>query len=161
MTAPLWEIREATRSDWPSIESLLKKERLPTDDLTPSKSADFHVAVDSNTGEVVAAVAVEQLGATGLFRSLVVKNQYRSDGLGGQMTRTAMSSARRRGINELWLLTNDADGFFEKYGFVKRLREDAPDSVRKCREFAELCPASAILMSSRLVNICAPETRGE
>ena len=77
------------------------------------------------------------------------------------MTRTAMSSARRRGINELWLLTNDADGFFEKNGFVKRLREDAPDSVRKCREFAELCPASAILMSSRLVNICAPETRGE
>ena len=53
-------------------------------------------------------------------------------------------------MGEIWLLTIDADGFFESLGYGRRERDEAPEAIVGTAEFADLCPASAVLMSRPL-----------
>jgi len=60
------------------------------------------------------------------------------------------SQAASQGIRELWLLTIDADAWFEKLGYGARQRDQAPEAITRTAEFASLCPGDAVLMQKTL-----------
>jgi amino-acid N-acetyltransferase len=70
----------------------------------------------------------------------------RSTGTGSALLDHAENYSRSRRVRRLFLLTTTADRFFARYGYAQTAREEVPDSIRSTREFAEICPASSILM---------------
>ena len=143
-----YRLRGAEPRDWESIRSLLADSDLPVEDLDAEGLDNFLVAVD--TEEIVGMIGLEPFGRTGLLRSLVVAGNVRCAGLGGDLVTALESSARGAGIESLWLLTIDAERFFEGRGYSIVERDAAPDRIRQTKEFSELCPGTAHLMTKTL-----------
>ena len=140
------EIRRPRTSDYLPVREMLGAANLPVDDFIPEHLA--FVACDDE--QPVAAIGCERLGDTWLLRSLVVAEAQRSRGLGARLVGALEADAREQGVGEIWLLTIDADGFFESLGYGRRERDEAPEAIVGTAEFADLCPASAVLMSRSL-----------
>ena len=141
-------LRRAISDDWEAIRQLLQASGLPADDLGPDKVSEFLIA-EGGAG-LQGLIGLEGFGTTGLLRSLVVARSVRGSGLGSKLVAALESAAQAAGISELWLLTIDAERFFERLGFVIARRDDAPDSIRGTEEFRDLCPDTALLMVKTL-----------
>lgn len=141
-------LRQARDDDWAQVSTLLAEAGLPVDDLGPDRLDGFLVAEDGD--DVVGLIGLQIFGTTGLLRSLVVEKSARSAGLGGKLIGALESAAQTAGIEDLWLLTIDAERFFERQGFEIVEREVAPDSIRGSDEFSALCPDTAWLMTKSL-----------
>jgi len=142
-------LRQATREDWSAVQNLLLASGLPVDDLGAEKLDGFLIAEhDNNT---VGLIGLENFGTVGLLRSLVVEKSARSTGLGGKLVGSLESAAEASGIAELWLLTIDAERFFQRHNFEIVDRAAAPDEIRQTDEFSGLCPDTAHLMRKALV----------
>jgi len=53
-------------------------------------------------------------------------------------------------VRALYLLTSTAESYFERRGYRRIDRAEAPPSIQATREFASLCPASCAFMFKRL-----------
>ena len=142
-------LRQASIDDWDMIEALLLESSLPIDDLDSEKVPDFLVAEDES--EVIGLIGLQLYDKIGLLRSLVVAKKARSLGLGGKLVGSLESAAQAAGVRELWLLTVDAEKFFERHGFEIAERDTAPESIQRSEEFSDLCPGTAFLMRKSLV----------
>ncbi len=142
------EIRPAQASDLTVAMAWLSGEGLPTDDLTADHMDAFIVATQA--GEPVGMIGYEKFGNVGLLRSLVVDEAGRGAGLGERLVAELELTARNEHIDELWLLTIDADPFFARHGYVVSERDAAPEAIRDTAEFSTLCPGDAVLMHKRL-----------
>ena len=142
-------IRAARVSDWPRGQALLQAAGLPVDDLDENKLIDFLVAEKAN--QVVGMIGVENFGAVGLLRSLVVAEDVRGLGVGEQLVSALEAAAVAADVTQLWLLTIDAQDFFIRFGFSVVERAGAPNPIQATEEFSELCPDSAHLMVKYLV----------
>ena len=140
--------RRATAADLGTLQAWLDAAGLPSADLVQPPLPDFLIATDG--GSDVGAVGVEQFGALGLLRSLIVVESKRGSGAGSFLLDSMEESARANGIRELWLLTIDAQAYFQTHGYRSRQRQEAPPPIRGTAEFADLCPADAVLMSKRI-----------
>lgn len=142
-------LRQATPQDWSAVQDLLLASGLPVDDLGADKLDGFLIAEhDNNT---VGLIGLEIYGTVGLLRSLVVEKRARRTGLGGKLVGSLESAAETAGIAELWLLTIDAEQFFQRHNFEIVERTAAPDEIRQTDEFSSLCPDTAYLMRKTLV----------
>jgi amino-acid N-acetyltransferase len=130
--------------DRAAVERLLAAAGLPTADLDTAR--DLRLRVVRENGRVVGAIGLERFGAVGLLRSLVVAPELRGRGLGGTLVDAAEQDARAAGLDLLVLLTQTAETFFARRGYVRIDRAAAPAAVRESAEFASLCPASATTM---------------
>jgi len=139
-------IRPASAADLAASIDLLKKARLPVADLSAERLA-FVAEIDDIFQGVI---GVESFGEIALLRSLVVSPDARGAGIGPALVTALQVACLANGALELWLLTIDADRFFEKLGFATRDRADAPVAIRNTQEFSGLCPGDAILMSKNL-----------
>ena len=126
----------------------LSDEGLPTDDLTVDHMDAFIVATQG--GKPVGLIGIAKFAKVGLLRSLIVDTACRGVGLGGRLGAARESSARSEHIDELWLLTIDADAFFTRYGYVVVERDQSPEAIRNTAEFSTLCPGDAVLMCKHL-----------
>jgi amino-acid N-acetyltransferase len=142
-------VRQAGDKDRPGIGALLAEARLPSEDLQRMDMADFLVA-RSATGRRLGAVGLERFRTIGLLRSLVVAEGARGNGTGRRLVERLEAEAAASGVRELWLLTEDAEHFFERLGYAPAERGDAPTSIRTTAEFSSLCPADAHLMHKRM-----------
>jgi amino-acid N-acetyltransferase len=141
-------VRRASASDWQSVRQLLVDAGLPIEDIGSIMLDDFLIA--ETGGSIVGVVGLQKFEKIGLLRSLVVAERARRSGLGGLLLGALEAAARTTGINQLWLLTIDADLFFARQGFEITPREQAPLSIRQTEEFRGLCPADAHLMSKSI-----------
>lgn len=141
-----FSIRHANSADWPSIARLLEEAGLPASDLSSERMADIQIA-ESAGGELLGGIGIERYGPDALLRPLVIRLDARRLGIGRALIERLEAEAPGRGVLEIWLLTNDAAGFFSRLGYAERARGVAPDSIGQTREFSSLCPASATLMS--------------
>ena len=141
-------LRQAVPGDWDAVQDLLLAAELPVDDLDPQRLGGFLIAEDGNA--TVGLIGLEVLGALGLLRSLVVARNARNTGLGGKLVGALESAALAAGITELWLLTIDAERFFQRHDFEIIDRTAAPDEIRQTDEFSALCPGTAHLMRKSL-----------
>lgn len=141
-------LRQALPGDWDAVQALLLAADLPIDDLGPERLGGFLIAQDEIA--TVGLIGLEILGTVGLLRSLVVARNARNTGLGGKLVGALEAAAVAAGIAELWLLTIDAERFFQRHEFEIIDRTAAPDEIRQTDEFSALCPDSAYLMRKSL-----------
>ncbi len=139
-------LRSTNAGDVALVAALLVAEGLPTEDLTEEALA----LIAERDGAVVGAIGLESYGDVGLLRSLVVATAGRSAGLGARLVDALEAIARDAGIDQLWLLTIDADAWFAKLGYEALGREHAPAAIQSTAEFSSLCPADAVLMRKHL-----------
>lgn len=135
-------------ADRAPVEALLRAVSLPTAGAADCL-CDAFVALAR--GEVVGVAAIERHGALGLLRSVAVASPWRGRGLARQLCTAGARRAASSGVTELYLLTEDAAGFFASLGFHACMRADAPRAIRESEEFRSLCPDSATLMRRSLV----------
>ena len=141
-------LRQALPGDWDAVRKLLLASDLPVDDLGPDRLDGFLIAEDDDL--VVGLIGLELMGTVGLLRSLVVEKNARRAGLGGKLVGALESAAEAAGIAELWLLTIDAEKFFQRHNYEIVNREQAPEELRQSDEFRSLCPDTAYLMRKSL-----------
>lgn len=129
------------------VETLLDRNDLPTADVR-SKFDCFYVAYDGD--ERVGIGGIEPYGEMGLLRSVVVEHSNRGLGYGTALCTALEREAAAAGIDELYLLTTTASGFFAERGYVEIDRSCVPDAIRRTAEFDELCPSTAVCMRNSL-----------
>lgn len=142
------QIPIASKPSRSAVAALLDASDLPSADLSDAHMEHFFFC-----GPAVAPTAlvgVELCGSSALLRSLVVRPEHRSIGLGAALVDHAEAYARARGVRAIYLLTTTAEEFFQSRGYVTAARAGAPPEIAATREFAAICPASSAFMSKRL-----------
>lgn len=137
--------RTATKEDLRSIVRLLETCELPSNDVDVHLH-DFIVAKEADS--VVGCIGMEPEGQ--LLRSLAVDPSHQNRGVAQHLCEELLHHAKEQGIQQIFLLTTTAAKFFDKIGFERKDREEAPETIRKNRQFTELCPSSAVLMWKKL-----------
>ena len=136
-------IRPATEADLPRVEQLLADSSLP---LTGVREALKDFVVAEAGGDLVGVAGLEVCCDDALLRSVAVRPEWRSKGVGRALVTRAISDAEARGLRALYLLTTTAERYFPTFGFKQITREQVPEDVRKTDEFTTACPASATVM---------------
>lgn len=140
-------LRPAKNSDLPRVERLLTESSLPLDGV---KEALPTFAVAELGDDLVGVAGLEICCDDALLRSVAVRPEWRSKGVGRALVTRVIADAEARGLRALYLLTTTAEHYFPSFGFSKITRDDVPDAVRETKEFTEACPASATVMSRLL-----------
>ena len=140
-------IRHAGGEDLPAVLQLLWECHLPTDDVS-AIIGDFWIAHSGS--DLVGIIALECFGQVGLLRSLAVTPRHRNRGAAQVLCKRVLEDARDRAVVDLYLLTTDADAYFDRHGFAVIDRDEAPAAIKSTQQFAELCPDSAIVMHRRV-----------
>ena len=130
------------------VTAALRKVGLPADDV----EAPDRLFWRFETADLVPVGfgGLELYGTDALLRSLVTLPPLRHQGMGAAMAAILEVEARALGCRTLWLLTTTAAEFFTELGYAACERSEAPEPIRQSRQFSELCPASAILMTKPL-----------
>ena len=151
-------IRTAHEGDLSAVSGLLASAGLPTagvEEWLP------HFLVAEDSGQIVGAAGLELYGSSALLRSVAVRPDWRGSGLGRQLVDQLLSMAQERGAHDVYLLTTTAEHYFPRLGFACITRAQVPPAVQRSVEFAEACPASALVMQKTLPALerAAPEGR--
>ncbi|GEO07352.1 hypothetical protein AAE02nite_50160 [Adhaeribacter aerolatus] len=137
----------ATNQDRAAIIELLTSQNLPTADL-PVSLANFLVARDPDI--INGTVGLELYGTIALLRSLAVAPNQQGKGLGNLLYQAAINLAKDKGIVAIYLITNTAEAFFTRQGFMKVERAAVPEAIRQTSQFTTICPVSATIMCRKI-----------
>jgi amino-acid N-acetyltransferase len=126
------------------VKTALVKARLPADDIQDERVLVWRF-------ETVQAIPVgfgglEIFGSDALLRSLVTLPPLRQVGMGAAMVAMLETEARALKCRVIYLLTASDTRLFGRLGYAACARNDVPEAVRASRQFAALCPPSAIAM---------------
>jgi amino-acid N-acetyltransferase len=130
------------------LAALLRAAGLPADDLAERDPTTF--LISGPAAAPLGGIGLEACGDAGLLRSLVVAPSALGSGLGRRLVEALVAEAVRRRLGRLYLLTETAEVFFHRLGWVVVDRASVPEAVRATREFSALCPDSATCMMRRL-----------
>ena len=141
-------VRDAKQNDWQIVERLLEEAGLPVADLGPDGLENFLIAERSGAdqNETLGIIGMQRFDQVGLLRSLVIRESDRKSGLGRRLVSALEANACYAGVKDMWLLTIDAERYFESLGYKMMSRDSAPNSIRQTEEFGGLCPDNAYLM---------------
>jgi amino-acid N-acetyltransferase len=128
--------------------ALLQAQGLPVSDITDEHLEHFFFV--GSDGSPTGLVGLELYGTDALLRSLVVRENARSKGLGSALIEHAEQYAASMSVRSIYLLTTTAEAFFKGLGYERIERSQAPPSIERTREFASLCPASSAFMVKSL-----------
>ena len=142
-------IQSATENDIDTIKKLLDDNNLPTTDIHQDNIQLFTGLIDN---KIVGVIGLEKYKNVGLLRSLAVNDLYKNQRVGTRLTRQIFDLCASDNIDKLYLLTTTAEKYFDKFGFVKIDRIEAPDAIKQTREFKDICPISAVVMYKKLNN---------
>jgi amino-acid N-acetyltransferase len=95
---------------------------------------------------LVGSVGLEVYGESALLRSLAVHPDFQGRGLGTRLVNRAIRVAKEKGITRLFLLTDTAEDYFKKKGFVIVTRDQVPADMKQSIEFTTLCTSSPSMM---------------
>lgn len=141
-------IRAATMDDLPAVESLLALAKLPTEGVAAIVArAPGDLLVAERDGTMVGAAAIEVAGSDALLRSVVVRSDGRSTGVGRAMVARLLADADRRRIDGVYLLTTTAGDWFPRFGFTRVERSAVPHAIAETWEFKTGCADTAIAMA--------------
>ncbi|MDE3172188.1 MAG: arsenite methyltransferase [Gemmatimonadota bacterium] len=141
-------LREARAGDAAAVERLLDDSGLPVVGVREALGmpASGFVVAEAN-GAIVGVGGLEDCCDDALLRSVAVRPEWRSRGVGGALVTRLVADAEARGKRALYLLTTTAERYFPSFGFAPVAREAIPEAVRATSEFREACPASAVAMT--------------
>ena len=136
-------IVELRHSDLPQLQELLRANDLPDDDCLEQLG---NICGIFNGDELIVAGGLEPAGPYALLRSVVVRENYRGQGLAWRLTTYLLQRAEIQDVSVVYLLTETAERYFESIGFRRVAREQVPVEIRNTRQFASLCPDTATCM---------------
>ena len=136
-------ITPARAEDLEAIQQLLLANDLPTAGVEDHWKT-FLVARDGDV--MVGCGGAEAYQFAALIRSIAVKQEYRSHGIGRRLVRQLLDRLASRGLREFYLLTTTAEEYFKKRGFKPIDRDEVHPQLLSSREFQDACPASAVCM---------------
>jgi amino-acid N-acetyltransferase len=136
-------IVELPRAELAQLQALLHAHQLPDEDC--ADPALFFCAI-FNGDELIAAGGLEPAGSYALLRSIVVRPDFRALGLARRIIDHLLARAAGEGRQQVYLLTETAEGYFEALGFLSTERAEVPAAVASTRQFSTLCPLSACCM---------------
>lgn len=132
----------------PDLAAMLAEAQLPTDDLAEPGRRFFRF---SEGGWTVGFIGWEtEDNAHALLRSAVVAAARRGHGDGSQIIRWALTQLAELGFTDAWILTTAIEPLAQRLGFIRADRAQAPEPIRRSRQFAQLCPSTALLLHRRL-----------
>lgn len=105
-------------------------------------------------GKIVGMARLEVYREGGWLRSVAVDPAWQRQGIGRRLVAAILALARGSGLQQIFLLTETAAGFFERMGFVPVTRAEVPPSVWGAPQFA--WPACASCQVMRWTNPAAP-----
>jgi len=149
VTLDQYRVVQASTSHWPALEVLLRSVDLSADGAQ-AHLGEFLLVYEGDT--LVGSVGAERYGSVTLVRSLAVRPDRQGRGLGRAVLAKALDAARARGDRAVYLLTTGASGFFERLGFVRLARAEAPPAMLVSTQFRGACPDSALLMMHALAS---------
>jgi amino-acid N-acetyltransferase len=141
------KVERALDSDRTAIESLLLAGGLPLDGLGLALPT---AVVARGDGVVVGCAALEPYGSVGLLRSVCVATHLRGAGLGRELVDATEQLATEVGISELFLLTETAETWFPRLGYLPAARTSVPAALMASPEFTGACPDSAAVLHKRI-----------
>ena len=136
-------ILPATADDVDAIKALLAANDLPTAGVDEHWRT-FLVAREDDT--IVGCGGAEAYQFAALIRSIAVRADHRSHGLGRRLVRQLLDRLASRGLREFYLLTTTAEDYFRKRGFKTIDRDEVHPQLLASREFQDACPSSATCM---------------
>jgi amino-acid N-acetyltransferase len=140
-------IRPAMKGDLPQISHFLEDNGLPTSGVDKCVE-NFVVAQDKN-GSWIGIAGLEVYGKSGLLRSIAVDGRFRGMGQGRALVNAVFRNAKSKGVETVYLLTDNAESYFGGLGFEVVDRKDVDEAVKVSVEFGEMC-ASAVAMRRAL-----------
>jgi amino-acid N-acetyltransferase len=143
----LMRIEQATGAEGLEIQAMLRKAGLPVEDLSTAP-VRFWLAREGQS--LAGAIDIERYGSAGLLRSLAVDPGHQGLGTGSALVQALELAMGAEGLKTIVLLTQAAETFFAKRGYVLTPREQVPEQIRQAAEFGSLCPATAVCMSRAL-----------
>ena len=126
--------------------ALLDKNNLPVSDI--HSGTQLFVLVEDNN--VIGTVPAEYNFNDALLRSLSVHEEKRHKGLGIVLVNFIEDYLQKQGVQNIYLLTTTATGFFGKRGYVTINRNEVPKFIKQTTEFSTVCPSTATLMKKEL-----------
>jgi len=142
------EIRKLLRVEYDLARELLQQLELPYTDLDQDQLQLFSVHENE---EFVGVGGFEKYGEDALLRSVAILPEKQQLGRGGQIIQLIENKAKEVRIERFYLLTTTAAGFFDKKGYRRIDRINAPEALQQTTEFSTLCPDSAICMMKTLL----------
>jgi amino-acid N-acetyltransferase len=139
-------ISRAASADVPPIASLLEENGLTS--LGVAEAPENFLVLEHSG--IAAVVGMEILGDAGLLRSLAVRRNDRKKGFGERMTSAIIDGAREQGVRTVYLLTETAERFFGRAGFVAARREDIPAPLMQSSALDGVCPQGSSVMRKTL-----------
>jgi len=98
-------------------------------------------------GRLVATVGLENHGTVGILRSVAVVPGCRGRGIAAALVRAAISRSLARGHQALYLLTNTAESYFERFGFQRIERAQVHPAALVSKQFVKkACEQSTVMM---------------
>jgi amino-acid N-acetyltransferase len=135
-------VEPAAFNDHVAICELLHESKLPVPD---AGEPPVHILIVRNGAGIVACAGWEAYGDCVLLRSIAVKSSARRRGIGRAIVSAALDGLEQAGVREVFLVTNDAAGFFAELGFEKVERSVMPKKMRDGQPSSSGC-ASAVCM---------------
>jgi amino-acid N-acetyltransferase len=135
--------RLAASRDRGEIVGLLEAEALPTADL---EASGVVLMVAESAQRRFGCIGIQPLGNVGIIRSLAVARDQRGAGIGRALVSHAEALAATGGLHALYLLTENASGFWLSAGYRIVARGETPPEVQQSAEFRSLCPVTAACM---------------
>lgn len=144
---PIIEIAPAQAADLPALRALLTYCGLPT------AGVDAHLGtmlVARDGQHLVGSAGLECYGTVALLRSVAVAPHLRGQRLGEQLVLAALDLVGERGIDAVYLLTETAQDFFPRFGFITIERSEVPPALHESAEWTTACASTAQAMAKRL-----------
>ncbi len=136
-------IEAARSSDLAAVLALLTQVGLPQEGVTALLAT---MVVAREAGLVRGCAALEVYGTVALLRSVAVDPAFRGRGLGQQLVEERLREARRRGIQEVYLLTETAQDYFPRFGFYPIDHAAVVPAIHTSVEWTSACPQTAQAM---------------
>ncbi|MCG3219584.1 MAG: GNAT family N-acetyltransferase [Candidatus Heimdallarchaeota archaeon] len=138
------EFLKANSDDLSTIFELLKSVDLPIDGVT--ENVENFLLYFESSGVLIGCAGLEIYDNSALLRSVAIHSDYQGRGLGKQLVDGITDYAIDKEIKSLYLLTDTAEKFFRREGYIIVDRAEIPNKVKESVEFTTLCTSSPAMV---------------
>lgn len=133
-------VRSADKNDVRLIKELLQACSLPTVQIE-KHIQDFIVA--EAQGSIIGTLGAVYDGNKALLRSFAVCEKKRKNGIGSRLINMMLKEMRKKGIKEVFLLTETAADYFIQLEFLEISRDIIPKILLIESGLDQACPCSS------------------
>ena len=137
-----YDIRTAVTSDLKPMIELLHSSGLPIEGVSENLS-NFLVAVKDT--QFYGVMGLEYGQSSVMFRSLTVAASFRKRGVAAQLVKQGLELSRQKGITQVYILTQSAVRFAEKWGWEKIERREIPADLLNQSALKAACPETSYM----------------